>query len=154
MLSLRRRIPAITLPRDDTRGPRGSFPTPAWHGLFRADVRAGLRDRHRDATPPLEVLAKAAAKPLVCGQAHLICGLDERLDEPSPLLLGDGEVRVVAEQRAVASQLAGVGVGPAEDLAQPRSEMFDMPGSPLRAEHLGQNGVGEAATVLGIRQPL
>src|SRR5262249_46261795 len=85
--------------------PRGLFPTPAWHRLFRGDVRAGLRDRHRDAAPPLEVLAKAAAKALVRGQAHFICGLDKHLDEPSPLLLGDGEVRVVAEQRSVASQL-------------------------------------------------
>src|SRR5262249_39490629 len=119
------------------------FPAPARHWVFRADVRAGLRDRQRDAAPPLEVLAKAAAKPLVLGQAHLVGGVHEHLDEAATLLLGDRQVSVVAEQRAVSSQLARVNVGSAEDFTQPRREMFNVAGSPPPAEHRGQDRIRE-----------
>src|SRR5262249_5776181 len=70
------------------------------------------------------------------------------------LFLVNGEVGVVAEQRSMASQLARVDFGPAENLTQPRCEMFDVPGSPLRAENLGQDRIREASPVLGIRQPM
>lgn len=70
------------------------------------------------------------------------------------LLLRYREVGVVAEQRTVPTQVAGVEVRPSEHLAQPRRQVFDMPWPAHRAEHLSQHGICEATPILSGSQPM
>jgi hypothetical protein len=52
----------------------------------------------------------------------------------------------------MSAQLASVGIGPAEYLAQPGSEMLDVSRSALGAKHRNQNWVCEAAPILRLSE--
>src|SRR4029453_7581926 len=125
---------------------------PPRHRLTCRDIRAGLRYFPRDSTAPLHVFTKPAPEPLVVRQPGFFGCLDEDLDESLTLRFGDRTIRVVAQQRAVSTQLTCVRIGPAEHLAQPGGEMLHVSRPALTTEDRDQNRVCEAAAVLHFGQ--
>jgi hypothetical protein len=115
---------------------------------MRRDVGAGLRHCHRDLAAPFDVFAKPSSESFVVWESGLVGRLEEDLDEPLALWFGDRTIRVVAEERRMAAQLARVRIGPTEDLPQPGREVLDVSWPALTTEYLNENRVGQAAAIL------